>query len=71
VTRTVLVAVEVSCDAEALSSLETVAVQWAQEIRYRAVGAGVSTANAVQVTLPGSLYSLADALRAAHEGLTR
>lgn len=70
-TRTVLIAVEVSVDAHALEAVETAAVQWAQEMRYRAVGAGAMTANAVQVTLPGTLYSFADALRAAHDGLTR
>lgn len=70
-TRTVLIAIEVTCDAHALEAVETVAVQWAQEMRYRAVGGGAMTANAVQVTLPGTLYSLADALRAAHDGLTR
>lgn len=70
-TRVVLVAVEVACDPAALAALETTAVQWAQEVRFRAACAGAEAADAVPVLLEGTLYTFADALRAAHDGLTR
>ena len=47
--------------------VETVAAQWAQEIRFRVLAPGVDTGAAVAVLLDGSLHTLADALRGAAE----
>ena len=57
-----LVAVETvtSDDADA----ETIAAQWAQEIRHRVAAHGVETGAAVAVLLDGTMHTLSDALRA-------
>lgn len=60
-----LVAVELvtSDDADA----ETIAAQWAQEIRHRVAAHGVETGAAVAVLLDGTMHTLSDALRGAAE----
>lgn len=60
-----LVAVEVVSDGAV--DVETLAAQWAQEIRFRVLGAGADTGAAVAVLLDGSLHTLSDALRGAAE----
>lgn len=67
----VLVAVEVVSDPATIERVDQVVAQWAQDIRYCALFSGAQTGAAVAVSLDGSLHSLADALRAAHDGLTR
>lgn len=69
VTRVVLVAVEVVCDPGAVERVEMVATQWSQDLRFRHIAGLGETTAAVAVSLPGSLHTLADALRAAHDGL--
>jgi len=65
----VLVAVEVVTEGHD-DDVELRAQQWAQELRFRVVAPGVDTGAAVAVALPGTLHTLADALRVAHDGLT-
>ena len=67
----VLVAVEVSCDPARLSDVETVAVQWAQDMRFRVVCAGAEATAAAPVVLPGSLLTLADAFHVTAETIAR
>jgi len=60
-----LVAVEVVSDGAV--DVETLAAQWAQEIRFRVLSPGVDTGAAVAVMVDGTMHTLADALRAAGE----
>lgn len=67
----VLVAVEIVSDPATIERVDQIAAQWAQDIRYCAMFSGAQTGAAVTVSLDGTLHTIADALRAAHDGLTR
>jgi hypothetical protein len=62
-----LVAVEIVGGGDA----ETLAAQWAQDVRFRMAAQGIETGAAVAVLLDGTIHDLAGALRAAHDGLTK
>lgn len=60
-----LVIVEVTSDDGV--DVETIAAQWAQEVRFRVASSGVETGAAVAVMLDGTMHTLSDALRGAAE----
>lgn len=60
-----LVVVEVSSDG--VADVETIAAQWAQEVRFRIAATGADTGAAVAVLLDGTIHTLSDALRGAAE----
>ena len=60
-----LVVVEVSSDG--VTDVETIAAQWAQEVRFRIAASGADTGAAVAVLIDGTIRTLSDALRGAAE----
>lgn len=67
--RVVLVMVE--CVCADTTTVETAAMQWAQDVRFRHVAPHAATTTATAVVLDGSLATVADVLRAAHEAVNR
>lgn len=65
--RVVLVMVECVCADADVAALELGAEQWAQDLRFRRVMREAETTDARAVVLPGTLATLADALRTAAE----
>lgn len=68
--RVVFVMVECVCAEDADTAVGVIAEQWAQDLRFRAVGRGAETTDARSVVLDGTLATLADTLRMAAEKAT-